>query len=208
MTHAKFGTRRLLSLLLALILAFGLVPATALAAEDADIVDQEIQAVPAAEEAAESKATFTNTTDDGGDDVISLTLARTFEVRIPVDADVADTESVVWSLVRDTDKPYISAELYPNQKMEGELSTWKTSNGRNNLFTAETTVDTDEDGQTWLTLDLTAAQYFTTAPHSNGGSYLENCGYFDLVATQDDQEIGSVAVKIVPYDTFLTMAEV
>ena len=46
-------------------------------------------------------------------------------------------------------------------------------------------------------------------PHDEGGAYLDSCGYFKLTATDKDGKVlGSVPVKIAPYDSFHTMDEI
>ena len=182
----------------ALLLALTLqtVPAAvyAVAAENAKV---------SAKEDARVTGTFENTA--GGEDMISLTEARSFRVEIPVDGDVNPAD-VEWKLVRNLDKPYNDAEKYPNQIQEGTLEDWKT-NRNANFFDIESVAV--EDGNLVLTFKNNI--YFgsdPSAPHSAGGAYLDTCGWFYLTASVDGEELGAAEVKITPYDSFHTMAEV
>ncbi|MCD7817525.1 MAG: M14 family metallopeptidase, partial [Lachnospiraceae bacterium] len=47
-----------------------------------------------------------------------------------------------------------------------------------------------------------------SVPHVNGGSYHDLCGYYDLCVSADGETLGSVEVKITPYDNFHTMSEI
>ena len=47
-----------------------------------------------------------------------------------------------------------------------------------------------------------------SVPHSNGGSYMDVCGYFTLSAGLDGKTLGSVDLKVAPYDNFHTMSEI
>lgn len=200
--------RRLLSMLMAVAILLSLCAVPAAAAEDN---------APA--------ASVVNTSNDGGENYISLTTERTFKASIPVDMTEeeaqAAAESVTWSLLRDENQPYLDAELYPNQSAGGPLDSWICTDGSTPLFSnIQTSVET-VDGQVCLTVTFENGIYFysqnrqtgewytdASAPHSNGGSYLDVCGYFDLTALQDDVVLGSAAVKIVPYDSFHTMSEI
>ena len=46
-----------------------------------------------------------------------------------------------------------------------------------------------------------------SAPHSNGGAYLDLCGYYTLHVTAGEKAVGSVHAKVVPYDSFRTVYE-
>ena len=46
-----------------------------------------------------------------------------------------------------------------------------------------------------------------SAPHSNGGAYLDLCGYYTLRVTADGKDIASCHAKVVPYDSFRTVYE-
>lgn len=196
--------KKILALVLSLSMLLSLaafVPASVYADEEAQAAVQ-----------SEAKAVFKNTTGDGGLDVINLCEERTFKAMIPLSSgsDV-DTEQVVWSLDRDLSKEYVSEEQYPNQKAGGVLETW-TDSGSNPkpLFSDIVTALEEQDGQSYLTVTFGNKLYFSSgsAPHSNGGAYLDVCGYFDLTAKQGDSEIGSVPVTVVPYDNFHTMSQV
>ena len=80
MYHWKTKGLKTLSLLMTLAMLLSLLPTVALAAEDETAV----------------AVTFENVTDDG-DDVVSLTVPRTFKVTIPVDGEV-DPSAVTWTL--------------------------------------------------------------------------------------------------------------
>ena len=206
--HTSLG--RLLSLVTALALLVSLCVIPASAAEGT---------------AAEPAASFTNTSGDGGADAISLTAGRSFEAKIPVDMTEAEAqaaaESVVWSLDYDESQPYVDPELYPNHSAGGALDTWLCTDGETPLFSNVTTGAVTENGQVYLTVTFDSGIYFYTtnrstgestpdasAPHSNGGAYLDVCGWYDLTATLDGQTLGAVeGVKVAPYDSFHTMEE-
>lgn len=98
----------------------------------------------------------------------------------------------------------------PTRPRAGELSTWQTSK-KTPLFTMESCTLAEENGTTYLCLSFSSACYWgsdPSAPHSNGGSYLDVCGYFNLTAKLGEMALGSAAVKIVPYDSFHTMQEI
>ncbi|MBQ9997218.1 MAG: hypothetical protein IJP32_12670, partial [Clostridia bacterium] len=72
------------------------------------------------------------------------------------------------------------------------------------------------DGQKYVVAEFSNDSYFYgrngaadySAPHANGGSYLDACGWFNLTAAAAGVELGSVEVKVAPYDSFNTMAEI
>ena len=168
----------------------------------------------AAEPAAPS-VQFVNTSDDGGDNMISLTSERTFKASIPVNMTEAEAKaaaaSVTWSLVRDPDQVYVDEELYPNQSQGGPLSGWLCADGETPFFSNIVSGAETVDGQVYLTVTFDNSCYFgddLSVPHVNGGYYLDVCGYFDLTAAVDGKTVGSVALKVAPYDNFHTMAEI
>ncbi|MBR4962209.1 MAG: hypothetical protein IKY52_15025 [Clostridia bacterium] len=168
---------------------------------------------------AEEKAltgTFENISENG-EDMISLSEARSYKVMIPVEGEV-DPADVTWTMTRNEDKPYNDAEKYPNQidiDCEGvTLDTWKATNGKNFFSDVVTTVET-VDEQTYVVATFSNDSYFYSrntpdysAPHANGGSYLDACGWFILTAAAGEEELGGVEVKIAPYDDFHTMTEI
>jgi len=89
---------------------------------------------PVAEEAVLT-GTFENISENG-EDMISLSEARSYKVMIPVDGEV-DAADVTWTMTRNADKPYTDAEKYPNQidiNCEGvSLDTWKAGNKQKHL---------------------------------------------------------------------------
>lgn len=168
--------------------------------------------VTESEPAAAPAASFQST--DDGADVIALTQNGHFLAKIPLPEGVTVTEndlaSIVWSMDKDETQSYVSEEQYPNQTKGGELSTWQTSK-KTPLFTVESCTLAEENGTTYLCLSFSSACYWgsdPSAPHSNGGSYLDVCGYFNLTAKLGETALGSAAVKIVPYDSFHTMQEI
>ena len=185
---------------------------------DADAV--ETTATEATEAAV--TGTFLNLSENG-EDMISLAEECTYKVMIPVDGEI-DPATVSWKMIRNTARPYNDGEKYPNQiDLNGEgvgLDAWKAGDGENFFTDVETAMETI-DGQNYLTATFSGKTFFyytnwwtgdtypdNSAPHSNGGSYLDACGWFFLTANVDETEIGRAEVKIAPYDTFHTMAEV
>ncbi len=189
---------RMLSLLtaLALLLSLCVVPAAA----------TENTTAPA--------ASFENTTGDGGENMISLTNKRTFKACIPVDMTLEEAKTaagtVVWSLDRDAKQEYLDDTLYPNQSQGGALNTWMCEDGETPFFSDIVSSAETVNGQVCLTVTFSNTGYFgddLSAPHVNGGYYLDVCGYFDLTATLSGQTLGSVVLKVAPYDSFHTMSE-
>lgn len=185
-------------------------------------------AAPAADAPA-SGASFVNISEDGGENVINLTQARSFKATVPVDLTEdeakAAAESVVWSLNYDADAGYLDPELFPHHTDGGTLDTFKTQND-DPLFTKPVTGVEVVDGKVCLTVTFDSTVYFfnsdydwyyneeggrydPSAPHDEGGVYMDVCGYYKLTAAdKDGKALGSVDVKIVPYDNFHTMKEV
>ncbi|MCD7845182.1 MAG: M14 family metallopeptidase [Oscillospiraceae bacterium] len=212
----KSITKRLVSLLmtvaLLLSLAVAAVPASAL---------------ESAEPAEESGGSFVNVSEDGGEDYINLCVPRSFEAVIPVDMTEeeaqAAAESAVWSLIYDEAAGYLDPELYPNHTTGGTIDSFTALN-EEALFSEPVTTVEVVDGQVCLKVSFDSYLYFYNSrtgedgetvytadysvPHSNGGSYLDVCGYYDLCVAVDGETLGGVEVKITPYDNFHTMQEI
>ena len=213
----KTKMKKMFSLLLALVMAVSLMVPTAFAAEEGDPAPAAISAEenePAVAAAAEAKASFPS--DDPDDyDMISLADVKTFTAKIPLQAALAeeDLANVVWSLdcnMELTGSLYMDLDKYPNHTKGGALESFQTSK-ESAMFADIATTQVTENDITYLVLTFTNACYWGTdpsAPHSTGGSYLDVCGYFDLSAKLGETALGTVAVKIVPYDDFNTMNEI
>ncbi|MBQ7312120.1 MAG: hypothetical protein IJW81_00885, partial [Clostridia bacterium] len=201
MTRNMNEGKKRVATLLTLALALQLAPA-AMADEAV-----EIAAAPAA------AATFVNVSENG-EDQISLSEARSYKAMIPVDGDV-DPATVEWTMTRDAEKSYNDAEKYPTQLQGGALTEWVAGNGEA-FFSAVTTTVEEIDGQKYIVAEFSNDTYFYdrsgnpdySAPHANGGAYLDACGWFNLTASVAGEALGSVGVKIAPYDSFHTMAEI
>ncbi len=122
--------------------------------------------------------------------------------------------SITLSLVRDDDKPYVNAALYPNAFAGGALSAWKTA-ANTAQFSTPVLSASEQDGVVTLHAAFTANNYFYSrndpdysVPHTNGGYYMDLCGYFDLTATLEGTVLGAAPVKIAPYASFNTMWEI
>ena len=170
--------------------------------------------------ASASAASFVNTSGDGGDHVISLSASRTFKAYVPVNMTEAEAKetakTAVWSILRDKSRPYADVSQYPNQYQGGTLDSWICTDNETKLFTDIVSGAETKDGQVYLTLTFGNNCYFydkngnvdLSVPHSNGGAYLDVSGYFNLTVKTADKTLGSVALKITPYDNFHTMSEI
>jgi hypothetical protein len=139
------------------------------------------------------------------------------DVRNITDADLTtaiNEGNVKLSLVRDQSRQYLDPKLFPNPYEGGSLSTaWMTqkSSGDEQMITLDSA--SLENGKLKLTLDSKCYFYDRSGnvdysvPHSNGGNFLDRCGYFTLKAAVGDQTIGAVTAKVVPYDSYRTVYE-
>ena len=200
MKSSTHTPKKWLSLILALALCLSLVSLPAAAAET---------------DTAAPAASFVNTTEDGGENAISLTAERTFKVMLPVDMTLAQAQAAaadaVWSLVPDETKDYLDDTLFPNQTEGGALDTWMCKDGETPFFTDLVSSAEEVDGQVYVTLTFANTCYFLddfSVPHVNGGYYMDVCGYFNLTAQADGETLGAVGVKVAPYDQFHTMSEI
>ncbi len=116
------------------------------------------------------------------------------------------------TLTPDADAPdYLDDTQFPNQTEGGPLSDWLCQDGETPFFTDVATAAETVDGQVYLTVTFANQCYFgddLSVPHSNGGSYMDVCGCFTLSAGLDGKTLGSVDLKVAPYDNFHTMSEI
>ena len=153
----------------------------------------------------------------------SMTEDASHKITIPtkLEADklaaAVKANQISFSLVRDTDRPYLDPTLYPYAKKGGALSEWKDQDGKEVFKVKEMTADGTNLVVTFETTGMlyyknenakgTASEKVYTIPHTNGAAFLDDCGYFDLKATVSGAEAGSVHAKVVPYDSFRTSYE-
>lgn len=153
----------------------------------------------------------------------SMTEDASHKITIPtkLEADklaaAVKANQISFSLVRDTDRPYLDPTLYPYAKKGGALSEWKDQDGKEVFHVKEMTADGTNLVVTFETTGMlyyknenakgTASEKVYTIPHTNGAAFLDDCGYFDLKATVSGAEAGSVHAKVVPYDSFRTSYE-
>ncbi|MCI5900284.1 MAG: fibronectin type III domain-containing protein [Lachnospiraceae bacterium] len=166
----------------------------------------------AAEPENAASITFTNTSGDGGEDLISMSEERSFRAECPLPegttAEEAQTiaDSVVWSLTRD--HGYLDESQYPFYYKGDTLENWMQPVSKNPkaVFTdISTTVS--EDGSALI---LTFNNNYLFATNKVNGSrqvMMDYVGYYDLTATYGDTVLGRVSVKLNAYDDYHTMAE-
>lgn len=154
----------------------------------------------------------------------SLTEDATHRVTIPTKipaeklAAAVKAGQISFSLVRDEDRQYLDPELYPYANKGGAISEWKDQDGNEVIKVKEIKA---EGSKVIVTFETTGSLYYTnedakgtvsekvyTIPHTNGGSFLDKCGYFDLIVSVRDVEAGYVHAKVVPYDSFRTSYEI
>ena len=156
---------------------------------------------------------------------ISLAENAQAEVSIPTnmtenELGAAMSSGLTLSLDRDSTRGYLNPEKFPNPYQGGALDTWMTQwtedkQPQNMFRVAEMGMSTDEAGKVTLKLWIDINCYFGSrsgnvdysAPHSNGGAYLDLCGYYTLNVTAGDEAVGSIHAKVVPYDSFRTVYE-
>ncbi len=170
-------------------------------------------------------ATITLVTDEGGDKV-ALSLPVQGVSKSELEAAIAGG-TVELSLLRDDSRPYVNEELFPYAYAGGKLSEWKTESGEQQFTDIKLTAG-EKNGKTMLDVSFTVNNYFYSAdwyfdgsewkmgepetdysvPHTNGGYYIDLCGYFDLTASVSGKTVASAAVKVAPYENFNTMWEI
>lgn len=154
----------------------------------------------------------------------SLTEEATHEVTIPTNLAEADLQQAVadgkitFSLTRDEARKYLDPELYPFPNKGGAISEWKDKEGTQVITVGEIKAEGKNLVVTFNTIgtefyrtgDATASaevKKVYSIDHTNGGKWLDKCGYFDLTATVGDKAAGSVHAKVVPYDSYRTPYE-
>ncbi len=144
----------------------------------------------------------------------SLAEDATQEVVIPTNiteeelADAVKDGKVSFNLVRNTKRSYLDPALFPNAYAGGALEAWKTQSDTAQFETAIVADGTN------LKVTIKSNCYFYSngkvdysVPHSNGGAFLDLCGYFTLQAVIDGNTVGSLRAKVVPYDSYRTVYE-
>ncbi len=119
---------------------------------------------------------------------------------------------IEYTLKRDSSRTYLNPEKYPNQFAGGKLSDWVTQKpgGKDRMITVEKAEIENED--LVLTLNTKCMFYKKgkvdySIPHTEGGSYMDHCGYFVLEAKVGDKVLGKLKTKVVPYDSYKTVYE-
>lgn len=156
-----------------------------------------------------------------------ISLAENAQAMVTVPTNMTEEElgtalsgDLTLSLDRDSTRGYLNPEKFPYPYQGGALDTWMTQWTKDkqpqNLFrVTEMGISVDEAGKVSLKLWIDINCYFGnrsgnvdfSAPHSNGGAYLDLCGYYTLNVTAGDKAVGSIHAKIVPYDSFRTVYE-
>ena len=156
-----------------------------------------------------------------------ISLAEDAQAMVTVPTNMTEEElgtalsgDLTLSLNRDSTRGYLNPEKFPYPYQGGELDTWMTQWKQDQqpqpMFTVtEMGISVDEAGKVSLKLRIHINCYFGTrsgnvdysAPHSNGGAYLDLCGYYTLHVTAGEKAVGSVHAKVVPYDSFRTVYE-
>ena len=166
-----------------------------------------VSIVPITASADPASASFENVSGEGKD-IISLAEGREYKASIPISADV-DPATITWTMVKDSSKSYVSKELFPNQTEGGALSTWICDDGKTPFFNEVKTSVSDSNGQKTLVAEFSTNDFFygydwytgesypdNSAPHDEGGAYLDSCGYFKLTATDKDVVLPAVFNEI------------
>ena len=154
----------------------------------------------------------------------SLTEEATHKVTIPTKLEsealkeAVKNNTITFSLDRDSKRTYLDPALYPFASKGGPVSEWKDKEGTNvinvekievkgkNLVVTFKTAGTEF----YYTDDATASDEIKkiySIDHTNGGRWLDKCGYFNLNAKVGKKTAGSVHAKVVPYDSYRTPYE-
>lgn len=203
---------RLLTKILAYVLIFALVfPASAFASVDTVAEDTRLPGKSLA-------GTYPAYTDI--DWQISLAEDAEIDLKIPVTVNANELGSaltdgtVTFQLVRDTERQYLDPSKFPYPYAGGALSDWMTQNSEVPMFEVDTVYMESDGENAILNVRININCFFYSrgnvdysAPHNNGGTYLDYCGYFNFNAVIGDETVGSLHAKVVPYDSFRTVYE-
>ena len=171
-------------------------------------------------------ATLTLVTDEDGEDV-SLSIPVSGMTKDALAAAVS-AGTVSLSLERDDSRPYVNEELFPYAYAGGDLNSWMTEGKDEHQFTDIKLTANEKNGKAVLDVSFHVNNYFYSSnwyfdgsdwqpgdpeadysvPHTNGGYYIDLCGYFDLTVKNSGKAIGSAPVKVAPYENFNTMWEI
>jgi len=169
------------------------------------------------DEPAAVSGSFKNISDDGGADVISLSNERTFEVIIPLGADISKDEAekirdtAVWSLTREAGMQ-TDTERFPYQFLGGDLEDWKVWGKDEPLFTSIETTGVRKDDSLGLKLTFSNVYFFGTgrvdSPRGNRNVILDYTGEYTLACKDGNGNvIGQTTVRVNPYDDYRTNSE-
>ncbi len=167
---------------------------------------------------------ITLVTDEGGQDVsVSIPVQGMSKAEL---AGAITAGTVTLALERDESRPYVNEELFPYAYEGGALTEWLTESGSAQFTNIQLTA-AENAGHVMLEASFHVNNYFYSAdwyyddgwkmgdpyedysvPHTDGGYFIDLCGYFDLVAKNSGKDLGSAPVKVAPYETFNTMWEI
>ena len=215
MKHYPNSVSKALALLMALVMTLSLAVTSAFAVSYQDMNPKD-DALLGTKFPVD--ATITLVTDENGKDV-SLSIPVSGMTKDALAAAVS-AGTVSLSLERDDSRPYVNEELFPYAYAGGSLNDWLTE-GDEHQFTDIKLSASEKNGKTVLDVSFHVNNYFYSTnrrtgvtsvdysvPHTNGGYYIDLCGYFDLVAKNSGKDLGSVSVKVAPYENFNTMWEI
>ena len=215
MKHYPKTVSKALSLLMALVMTLSLAvtSASAVSCQDMNPKDDALLGTQFAVDAV-----ITLVTDEDGKDV-SLSIPVSGMSKDALAAAVT-AGTVELSLLRDDSRPYVNEELFPYAYAGGPLADWKTEGGGQQFTDVKLTAN-EKNGKTVLDVSFHVNNYFYSTnrrtgatsvdysvPHTNGGYYIDLCGYFDLTVSVSGKTAGSAPVKVAPYENFNTMWEI
>ena len=223
MKHDPHPVSKALALLLVLVMTFSLAvtSASAVSFQDMNPKDDALLGTKFPVD-----ATLTLVTDEDGEDV-SLSIPVSSMTKDALAAAVS-AGTVSLSLERDDSRPYVNEELFPYAYAGGDLNSWMTEGKDEHQFTDIKLTANEKNGKAVLDVSFHVNNYFYSSnwyfdgsdwqpgdpeadysvPHTNGGYYIDLCGYFDLVAKNSGKDLGSASVKVAPYENFNTMWEI
>ena len=215
MTKHSYAAKAL-SLLLALMLTLSLAVPSAFAVSHQDMNPKD-DALLGTKFSVD--ATITLVTGKEGKDV-SLSIPVSGMSKEALDAAIT-AGTLTLALERDDSRPYVNEDLFPYAYAGGDLNSWMTEGKDEHQFTDIKLTANEKNGKAVLDVAFHVNNYFYSTnrrtgastpdysvPHTNGGYYIDICGYFDLTAKNSGKAIGSASVKVAPYESFNTMWEI